>query len=126
MARATLSGLFAAAAGFAGWKIGGWLGRRGRTSAWALLTSPVLAAALVAAAYIVGGYLASAPAPRQNVFNKAGNYDGILTFLLALFSFALHLFVAQLSAFISRRRTTRRTHVVTTPGTATGEGTPTS
>lgn len=118
--------LFTAAAGFAGWKIGGWLGRRGLSSAWALPASPVVAVALVAAAYFTSEYLASPPAPRQNAFNEVGSYDGILTFFLVLMSFGLHCVVAQLSAFISRRRTLRHSPFEMTPGTATGERAPTS
>ncbi|HEU4597202.1 MAG TPA: hypothetical protein VFS10_18875 [Pyrinomonadaceae bacterium] len=100
--------LLTAAAGFAGWKAGAWLGRRKRTSAWALLFSPVVAGALFALAYAVGRLLGSPPAPEQNAFNEVGNYDFIITFLLGVLSVTLHFVVAQTCAFISRRRLTRR------------------
>jgi hypothetical protein len=100
--------LLTAAAGFAGWKAGGWLGRRGRTSAWALLLSPVVAVALFAAACGVGSLVASPPAPEQNSFNEVGDYSFIITFFLAVLSLTLHFVVAQLLAFISRRRVGRR------------------
>jgi hypothetical protein len=100
--------LLTAAAGFAGWKAGGWLGRRGRTSAWALLLSPVVAVALFAAAYALGSLVASPPAPEQNSFNEVGDYSFIVTFFLAVSGMTLHFVVAQLLAFLSRRRVARR------------------
>ncbi len=100
--------LLTAAAGFAGWKAGAWLGRRGRTSAWALLLSPVVACVLTALAYAVGSRLASPPEPEQNAFNEVGGYSFIITFLLCALSVMLHFFVAQLFAFVSRRRVARR------------------
>jgi hypothetical protein len=107
-AQIVLGLLFAVAAGLAGWKAGAWLGGRGRTSAWALLLSPLVAAALVAAAYYVGGLFGLPPAPEQAAFNHVGDYSGIITFFLGLLSFALHFVVAQVFAFVSRRRVARR------------------
>ena len=100
--------LLTAAAGFAGWKAGEWLGRRRRTSAWALLLAPVVACALTALAYAVGRLLGSPPAPEQNSFNEVGDYSFIITFLLLSLSLTLHFIVTQLSAFVSRRRVMRR------------------
>lgn len=100
--------VFTSAAGFAGWKAGEWLGRRRRTSAWALLLSPVVACALAAIAYAVGGRLGSPPAPEQNSFNEVGDYSAIITFLLLVSSVSLHFVVTQLFAFVSRRRVMRR------------------
>jgi hypothetical protein len=100
--------LLTLASGFVGWKAGGWLGRRGRTSAWALLLSPVAACALTALAYAAGRLLASPPAPEQNSFNEVGDYSFIITFLLMVLSVALHFIITQLLAFVSRRRLVRR------------------
>jgi hypothetical protein len=100
-----LSVVFTALAVFAGWKIGGWLGRRGRTSAWALLVSPAVAVALVAAASLLADLIAWPRAPEQLCFNEIGNYNAVVTFLLVVVIFAWHFLFTQAAVFIARRRT---------------------
>ena len=107
MAQIILGLLFAFAAGFAGWKIGAWLGRRRRSSAWALLVSPVVAAALAVAAYYFGVLFGSPRAPEQAAFNHIGDYSGIVTVFLGLVSFVLHFLVSQVFAFVARKRLMR-------------------
>jgi hypothetical protein len=107
-AQIVLGLIFAFAAGLAGWKMGTWLGGRRRTSAWALLLSPLVASALVVLAYYVAGLFGLPPAPEQAAFNHVGDYSGIVTFFLGLLSFVLHFVAAQTCAFVSRRRVVRR------------------
>lgn len=100
-----LGGLFTAPAAFAGWKLGAWLGRRERTSAWGLLVSPLVALLLYALSYFIASALSAPRAPEQTAFNQIGDYNLILTFLIFVAVTALHFFVAQLATYISRNRT---------------------
>ncbi|HEX3561141.1 MAG TPA: hypothetical protein VHU19_18255 [Pyrinomonadaceae bacterium] len=97
--------LFTALSVFVGWKTGRWLGRRGRTSAWALLTSPVAALLLVIFAALVASVIAAPRAPEQACFNEVGGYDFIVTFFLGVIIFIWHFIITQTTAFIARRRT---------------------
>lgn len=99
-----LGGLCVVLAALAGWKVGGWLGRRGRTSAWGLLVSPAAAALLYGLSYLSADVLTAPRAPRQAAFNQIGNYNLVVTFLLFLFLFTAHCVVAQLATFLARRR----------------------
>lgn len=105
-------GLFTLASGFAGWKMGAWLGGLRRTSAWGLLLSPVVAVVAVVLAIIVAWVIAvtlfAPPASRQAAFNLVGNYDFILTFLLGICIFIASFILTQLCAFISRQRMNRK------------------
>jgi hypothetical protein len=100
-----LGGLFTAPAAFAGWKLGVWLGRHGRTSAWGLLISPLVALLLYALSYVVASALSAPRAPEQAAFNQTGNYNLIVTFLIFVAATAWHLLVAQVTTYIARRRT---------------------
>ena len=100
--------LLTAGAAFAGWKVGRWLGGRGRTSAWALLATPPVAVLLFALAYVVASALGAPRAPEQAAFNQIGNYDAIVTFLLFVVLTFSHFLVAQVAAYVARRRTTPR------------------
>jgi hypothetical protein len=99
-----LSAAFTALAFYAGWKAGDWLGRRRRTSAWALLVSPLVAVALLALASLAADLIARPRAPEQACFNEIGNYDFLVTFFLALIIIAWHFVSTQAAAFIARRR----------------------
>jgi hypothetical protein len=100
-----LGGLFTLPAAFAGWKLGAWLGRRGRTSAWGLLVSPPVALLLYALAYFVASALSAPRAPEQTAFNHIGDYNLILTFFIFVAATALHFVVTQLATYVARRRT---------------------
>jgi hypothetical protein len=100
-----LGGLFTAAAAFAGWRLGAWLGRRGRTSAWGLLASPVVALTLYALSYKVASLLSAPRAPKQAAFNQVGDYNLILTFFIFVAVTSLHFLVAQVATYVARRRT---------------------
>lgn len=96
--------LFTALAALAGWRLGGWLGRRRRTSAWALLVSPPIAALLYALSYLVAAVLSAPRAPGQAAFNQVGNYNVIVTFFLFVVITVWHFLVTQVAAFVARRR----------------------
>ncbi|MET0650303.1 MAG: hypothetical protein ABW208_27155 [Pyrinomonadaceae bacterium] len=100
-----LGGLFTAPAAFAGWKLGAWLGRRGRTSAWGLLVSPLVVGLLYALSYVVASALSAPRAPEQAAFNQIGNYNLILTFLIFVAVVSWHFLVTQAATYVSRRRT---------------------
>ncbi|HEX8283264.1 MAG TPA: hypothetical protein VF588_07910 [Pyrinomonadaceae bacterium] len=100
--------LLTAAATFAGWRLGRWLGRRGRTSAWGLLASPLVAVLLFALSYPIASAISAPRAPGQAAFNQIGNYDGIVTFLLFVVITFWHFLVAQVATYVARRRTTPR------------------
>jgi hypothetical protein len=96
--------LLAPLAGLAGWKLGGWLGGRRRTSAWALLLSPVAATIAVVVAANGAEFVAAPLAPNQAVFNEVGNYNGLITFPLLVLVFFASFIVMQVVTFIARRR----------------------
>lgn len=96
--------LLAPLAGLSGWKLGGWLGRRRRTSAWALLLSPVAATIAVVVAANGAEFVAAPLAPNQAVFNEVGNYNGLITFPLLVLVFFASFIVMQVVTFIARRR----------------------
>jgi hypothetical protein len=96
--------LFTALAAPAGWKLGSLLGRLGRTSAWGLLVSPVVAVLLVTLSYFVADFLAKPTAPNQAAFNQVGDYSGIVTVFLVVVFTGWHFVVTQVATFISRRR----------------------
>ena len=100
-----LGGLFTAPAALAGWKLGAWLGRRGRTSAWGLLVSPFVVVLLYALSYVMASALSAPGAPEQAAFNRIGNYNLILTFLIFVAVTCWHLLAAQIATYVSRRRT---------------------
>ena len=100
-----LGGLFTAPAAFAGWKLGAWLGRRGRTSAWGLLASPLVALLLYALSYVAASALSAPRAPEQAAFNRMGDYNLILTLFIFVAVTAWHFLVAQAATYVSRRRT---------------------
>jgi hypothetical protein len=100
--------LFTAASAFAGWRLGRWLGGRGRTSAWGLLASPPVAVLLFALSYATATAVSAPRAPGQAAFNQIGNYDGIVTFLLFVVITFWHFLVAQVAAYAARRRTRAR------------------
>lgn len=99
-----LGALFTAPAAFAGWKLGERLGGRGRTSAWGLLVSPLVALLLYALAYVVASALSAPPAPEQTAFNQIGDYNLILTFLIFVAVTIWHFLVTQVVTYVSRRR----------------------
>lgn len=99
-----LGGLFTAPVALAGWKLGAWLGRRGRTSAWGLLASPPVVLTLYALSYVVASALSAPRAPEQTAFNHIGDYNLILTFLIFVAVTSLHLLVAQVATYVSRRK----------------------
>lgn len=92
----------------AGVRMGVWFARRGRTSAWTLLLTPLVAAALVGASALISALLTSPPSPEQAAFNLTGGYDFLITFIILLGLFAWHLLTAQISVFIVHRRTLTR------------------
>jgi hypothetical protein len=100
-----LGGLFTAPAALAGWKFGAWLGRGGRTSAWGLLVSPIVAVLLYELSYVVASALSAPRAPEQTAFNQIGNYNLIVTFFIFVAVNAWHFLVAQVTTYISRSRT---------------------
>lgn len=100
-----LGGLFTAPAAFAGWQIGKQLGRRGRTSMWGLLASPLVALLLYALSYVIASALSAPRAPEQAAFNQVGDYSLIVTFFIFVAATALHFLVAQVTTYIARRRT---------------------
>jgi hypothetical protein len=97
--------LFTAPAAFAGWGLGAWLGRRGRTSAWGLLVSPPVALLLYALSYVIASALSAPRAPEQAAFNQIGDYNLILTLLIFVAITAGHFLVAQVATYVARSRT---------------------
>jgi heme/copper-type cytochrome/quinol oxidase subunit 3 len=93
-----------APAAFAGWQLGKWLGRRGRTSMWGLLVSPLVAFALYALSYAVASSLSAPRAPGQAAFNQVGDYNLIVTLLIFIAATAWHFLVAQVTTYIACRR----------------------
>lgn len=89
---------------FAGLSMGRWFARRGRTSAWTLLLTPLVAVALPAASALIAGLLTSPPAPEQAAFNLTGGYDAIVTFFILASLFVWHLLTSQIFAFVAHRR----------------------
>lgn len=88
----------------AGLWMGRWFARRGRTSAWTLLLTPLVAAALPAVSALVASLITSPPAPEQAAFNLTGGYDAIVTFFIVVVLFIWYLLVSQTFAFIAHRR----------------------
>ncbi|HEY0077991.1 MAG TPA: hypothetical protein VGB73_05045 [Pyrinomonadaceae bacterium] len=100
--------LLAPLAGFVGWKLGRKLSERRRTSAWALLVSPLVAALSVFLSSLFAELFSRPSAADQAAFNRVGDYSFIITAPLLLLAFLLTLFVTQLCAFLARRRAARR------------------
>jgi hypothetical protein len=100
-----LGALFTAPAAFAGWQLGKWLGRQGRTSMWGLLVSPLVAFLLYEFSYVIASALSAPRAPEQAAFNQVGGYDFIVTFFIFVAVTAWHFLVAQVTTYIARRRT---------------------
>jgi len=103
-----LGGLFTGPAAFAGWRLGAWLGRRGRASAWGLLASPPVALLLYALSYMIASALSAPRAPEQVAFNQVGDYNLILTFFIFVAATSWHFLVAQVTTYIARRRNSAR------------------
>jgi hypothetical protein len=99
--------IYTALAALAGWGLGRWLGRRGRTGAWALPFAPVVAVLLVCLSYVIATAVASPRAPRQAAFNEIGNYDGIVTVFLVVLITGWHFVVTLAATFIARRNTSK-------------------
>ncbi len=89
-----------------GWMLGGWLGRRQRTSAWALPLS--LAAALAWGLAFFLSYVAMLDAVRKQAGSQSawtyGYGDTFMAMLYFMLMIPLGLTVTQLAAFISARR----------------------
>ena len=100
--------LLAPLAGLAGWITGRKLGERRRTSAWALLISPLVAALSTFLSSLFAELFSRPSAADQAAFNRVGDYSFIITFPLLLLAFLLALCVAQLCAFLARRRAFKR------------------
>lgn len=100
-----LCGLFTAPAAFAGWKLGAWLGRRGRTSAWGLLASPLFVVLLYVLSYFVASALSAPRAPEQAAFNRMGDYNLLVTLLIFVAATSWHFLVTQVATYVARSRT---------------------
>jgi hypothetical protein len=95
-----------------GWLIGRWLGARKRTSAWALLVSPIAGVLFAFLASLVVDFVTAPSAPQQVAFNGVdspwGGYNPIITFpllvIIAIVGFVALQGTAFIIAFFRRMR----------------------
>jgi len=73
---------------------------------WGLIASPLVAFLLYALSYVVASALSAPRAPEQVAFDRMGDYNLILTFLIFVAVTSWHFLVAQVTTYVSRRRTT--------------------
>jgi hypothetical protein len=87
-----------------GWLIGRWLGARKRTSAWALLVSPLAGVLFAFLASLIVNVVTAPSAPQQVAFNGVdspwGGYNPIITFPLLVIIATVGFVVLQGMVFI--------------------------